>query len=76
VYIRSTTGFGTSVAKGPKCRPQNTKGTLTNSVWPEKLTAEFSLDFTEKSRKGAELLKEYYSHKKLKILAEKILFIC
>jgi hypothetical protein len=57
-----------SVAKGPKFRPQNSKGALQKFVRPEKLAAEFSLDLPKKGRKGAEkgpnFLEEYYSYKK------------
>jgi hypothetical protein len=45
----------TSVAKGPKFRPQNSKGALQKYVRPEKLAAEFSSNMPEKGRKGAEL---------------------
>jgi hypothetical protein len=44
-----------SVAKGPKFRPQNSKGALKKFVRPEKLAAEFSLNMLKKGRKGAEL---------------------
>jgi hypothetical protein len=44
-----------SVAKGPKFRPQNTKGAAKNSMGPEKSGAEFSADLSKKGRKGAEL---------------------
>jgi hypothetical protein len=44
-----------SVAKGPKFRPQNSKGALQKFVRPEKLAAEFSPDLPKKGRKGAEL---------------------
>jgi hypothetical protein len=44
-----------SVAKGPKFRPQNTKGAEKNCVGPEKSGAEFLPDLTKKDRKGAEL---------------------
>jgi hypothetical protein len=45
----------TSVAKGPKFRPHNSKGALQKFVRPEKLAAEFSLNMLKKGRKGAEL---------------------
>jgi hypothetical protein len=44
-----------SVAKGPKFRPQNTKGAEKNCVGPEKSGAEFLPDLTKKGRKGADL---------------------
>jgi hypothetical protein len=44
-----------SVAKGPKFRPQNTKGAEKNSMGPEKSGAEFSADLSIKGRKGAEV---------------------
>jgi hypothetical protein len=44
-----------SVAKGPKFRPQNSKGAIQKFVRPEKLAAEFSINMPKKGRKGAEL---------------------
>jgi hypothetical protein len=44
-----------SVAKGPKFRPQNSKGALQKFVRPEILAAEFSLNMPKKGRKRAEL---------------------
>jgi hypothetical protein len=43
-----------SVAKGPKFRPQKTKGALQNHVRQEKLAAKFALDLPKKGRKGGE----------------------
>jgi hypothetical protein len=43
------------VAKGPKFRPQNTKGAEKNCVGPEKSGAEYLPDLSKKGRKGAEL---------------------
>jgi hypothetical protein len=64
-------GFIFSVAKGPKFRPQNSKGAPQKCVWPEKLAAEFSFNMPKKGRKGAELFEADYSYKNLKISAEK-----
>jgi hypothetical protein len=44
-----------SVAKGPKFRPQNTKGAEKNCVGPGKFGAEVLADLSKKGRKGAEL---------------------
>jgi hypothetical protein len=44
-----------SVAKGPKFRLQNAKGTEKNCVGPGKSGAEFLADLSKKCRKGAEL---------------------
>jgi hypothetical protein len=49
--------FRTSVAKGPKFRPQIPKGAAKKSEGPEKLAAKFLPDFHEKGRKGAELFR-------------------
>jgi hypothetical protein len=60
-----------TVAKGPKFRPQNTKGALQNSVRSEKLAGRIFFRFAKKSaEKGPNFFEEYYSHKKLKISAE------
>jgi hypothetical protein len=42
----------TSVAKGPKFRPQNTKGAEKNCVGLGKSGAEFLADLSKKGRKG------------------------
>jgi hypothetical protein len=39
-----------SVAKGPKCRPNNSKGALQKFVRPEKLAAELSFKMPKKGR--------------------------
>jgi hypothetical protein len=57
------------VAKGPKFRPQNSKGALQKFVWPEKLTAEFSLNMPKKGPNFSEA--DYLPYKILKIAAEK-----
>jgi hypothetical protein len=44
-----------SVAKGPKFRPQNTKGAEKSSEGPERSGAELLSDLAKKGRKGAEL---------------------
>jgi hypothetical protein len=44
-----------SVAKGPKFRPQNTKGAEKNCVGPGNFGAEILADLSKKGRKGAEL---------------------
>jgi hypothetical protein len=44
-----------SVAKGPKFRPQNTKGAEKNCVGPGKSATEFMADLSKKGRKGADL---------------------
>jgi hypothetical protein len=46
--------FG-SVAKGPKFRPQSTKGAEKNCLGPGKSGAEFLADLSKKGRKWAEL---------------------
>jgi hypothetical protein len=46
---------GNSVAKGPKFRPQNTKGAEKNCVGPGRFGAEVLADLSKKGRKGAEL---------------------
>jgi hypothetical protein len=45
----------TSVAKGPKFRPQSTKRAEKNLAGPGKSGAELSSDFSKKGRKGAEV---------------------
>jgi hypothetical protein len=47
------TRFLGSVAKGPKFRPQNTKGAGKKCTGPGKSGAEISADFSKKGRKGA-----------------------
>jgi hypothetical protein len=46
-----TRDFWSSVAKGPKFRPQNSEGALQKFVRPEKLAAGLSLDLPFKGRK-------------------------
>jgi hypothetical protein len=46
---------GSSVAKGPKFRPQKTKGAEKNCVGPGKSVAEFLAESWKKGRKGVEL---------------------
>jgi hypothetical protein len=46
--------FGFSVAKGPKFRPQNTKGAEKNCMGPGKSGAELLADLSKKGRKEAE----------------------
>jgi hypothetical protein len=45
----------TSVAKGPKFWPQNTKGAEKNCIGPGKFGAEVLADVSRKGRKGAKL---------------------
>jgi anthranilate/para-aminobenzoate synthase component II len=47
--------FMTSVAKGPKFRPQTTKGVEKNCVGPGKSAAELLANLSKKGRKGSEL---------------------
>jgi hypothetical protein len=54
-YIQRQLRHLYSVAKGPKFRPQNSKGALHKFVRPEKLAAEIPLNMLKKGRKGAEL---------------------
>jgi hypothetical protein len=62
---QSTLDFssGTSVAKGPKFRPQNTKGAENNCVGPEGSGAEHLPDLSKKGRKGAELFLKFKTAK-------------
>jgi hypothetical protein len=53
--LQRSTVVPVSVAKGPKFRPQNSKGALQKFVRPEISAAEFSLNMPKKGRKGAEL---------------------
>jgi hypothetical protein len=48
--------FDISVAKGPKFRPQNTKGAYKNCGGPGNSGAEFWANLARKGRKGAEIL--------------------
>jgi hypothetical protein len=53
----------TSVAKGPKFRPQNTKGAEKNGWGPGKSGAEFFADLSKKGRKEAEFFCGLVLHK-------------
>jgi hypothetical protein len=52
-----------SVAKGPKFRPQNTKGAEKNCVGAGKFGAEVLADLSKKGQKGAELFWGLIFHK-------------
>jgi hypothetical protein len=62
VWIPGTFLVFTSVAKGPKFRPQNTKGAEKNCVGPGKSGAELLADLSKKGRKGAELFCSLFLH--------------
>jgi hypothetical protein len=64
-------GAEASVAKGPKFRPQNSKGALQKFVRPEKLAAEVSLNMPKRAEKGPNFFEDDVSYKNLKISAEK-----
>jgi hypothetical protein len=48
-------GFLSSVSKGPKFRPQNTKGAEKNCMGPGKSRAELFAELSKKGRKGDKL---------------------
>jgi hypothetical protein len=55
--------FHISVAKGPKFRPQSTKGAEKKLAGQEKSGAELLSDLSKKGRKGAELFSSLVFHK-------------
>jgi hypothetical protein len=54
-FVKSVYRVSCSVVKGPKFRPQNTKGAEKKCVGPGKFGAEVLADVSKKGRKGVEL---------------------